>query len=104
MIYFGCFILIIFNFLFPDDPNFIFSENKRNKKFLGFKGSLVSDFFFPSNWFGIFFNLFTIKITGINILLNKKIIVFFENFFFIVLYSVVGLLFFYQFFKKLIFL
>ena len=32
----------------PNDPNFIFSENKEIKNLLGFKGSLVSDFFFQA--------------------------------------------------------
>ena len=42
----------------PNDPNFIFSENKEIKNLLGFKGSLVSDFFFSSNRLGFFFNPF----------------------------------------------
>ena len=47
-------IIIAFGILFflslisysPEDPNFIFSENKDIKNLLGFEGSLVSDFFF----------------------------------------------------------
>ena len=51
-------LIIIFGVLFllslitysPDDPNFIFSDNKEIKNILGLKGSLISDFFFSSNW------------------------------------------------------
>ena len=91
-------ILIILGVLFllslisysPEDPNFIFSENKEINNFLGFKGSFISDFFFQAIGLVSFLIPLSIIITGINILLNKKIIVFFENLFFIVLYSVVG--------------
>ena len=100
-------IIIAFGILFflslisysPEDPNFIFSENKDIKNLLGFKGSLVSDFFFQAIGLISFLIPFTIIITGINILLNKKFIILFENFFFIILYSLVGsiyLSFFYQ--------
>ena len=49
-------ILIILGVLFllslisysPEDPNFIFSENKEINNFLGFKGSFISDFFFQA--------------------------------------------------------
>ena len=100
-------IIIAFGILFflslisysPEDPNFIFSENKDIKNLLGFEGSLVSDFFFQAIGLVSFLIPFTIIITGINILLNKKFIILFENFFFIILYSLVGsvyLSFFYQ--------
>ena len=100
-------IIIAFGILFflslisysPDDPNFIFSENKDIKNLLGFKGSLISDFFFQAIGLISFLIPFTIIITGINILINKKIVILFENFFFIILYSLVGsiyLSFFYQ--------
>ena len=57
-------IIIIIGLLFllslisysPDDPNFIFLDNKDIKNFLGFKGSLMSDFFFSSYWLNVFFN------------------------------------------------
>ena len=52
-------IIIIIGLLFllslisysPDDPNFIFSDNKDIKNYLGFKGSLMSDY-----WLDVFFN------------------------------------------------
>ena len=91
-------IIVIFGILFllslitysPDDPNFIFSENKEIKNLLGFKGSIISDFFFQAVGLITFLIPLTIIITGINILFNKKIILLFENIFFIILYSLVG--------------
>ncbi len=105
-------ILIILGVLFllslisysPEDPNFIFSENKEINNFLGFKGSFISDFFFQAIGLVSFLIPLSIIITGINILLNKKIIVFFENLFFIVLYSVVGSFFLSIFYKNSFFL
>ena len=50
-------ILIIISSLFflsslisysPDDPNFIFTENKEISNFLGLRGSIISDFFFKA--------------------------------------------------------
>ena len=100
-------LIICFGFLFllslitysPEDPNFIFSDNKEIKNFLGFKGSLVSDFFFQAIGLTSFLIPFTIIITGLNIVLKKNIIIFFESLFFVVLYSLIGsiyLSFFYQ--------
>ncbi len=100
-------LIICFGFLFllslitysPDDPNFIFSDNKDIKNLLGFKGSLVSDFFFQAIGLTSFLIPFTIIITGLNVVLKKNIIIFFESLFFVVLYSLIGsiyLSFFYQ--------
>ena len=100
-------LIICFGFLFllslitysPDDPNFIFSDNKDIKNLLGFKGSLVSDFFFQAIGLTSFLIPFTIIITGLNVVLKKNIIIFFEILFFVVLYSLIGsiyLSFFYQ--------
>ena len=77
----------------PDDPNFIFSKDKNINNLLGFKGSLISDFFFQTIGLVSFLIPLTIVITGLNIFFNKKLIIFFENFFFIILYSVAGSLF-----------
>ena len=46
IVIFGALFLISLITYSPDDPNFIFSENKEIKNLLGFNGSLVSDFFF----------------------------------------------------------
>ena len=105
-------IAIIFGFLFllslisysPDDPNFIFSKNDDIKNFLGFNGSLISDFFFQSIGLISFLIPITIIITGANVLFKKKILLFFENLFFIVLYSLVGSIYLSLFYKDSFFL
>ena len=87
-------ILIISGILFllslitysPDDPNFIFSENKDIKNLLGFNGSLVSDFFFQAFGLISFLIPLTVIVTGLNVFYNKKIIILFENAY-LVLYS-----------------
>ena len=104
IIFFGVLFFLSLISYSPDDPNFIFSENKDIKNFLGFKGSLISDFFFQAIGLISFLIPLTIIITGINILLNKKIIIFFENLFFIVLYSLVGSIYLSFFIKTLFFL
>jgi DNA segregation ATPase FtsK/SpoIIIE, S-DNA-T family len=78
----------------PEDPNFIFPKDAEIKNMLGFKGSLISDFFFQS--MGIISLLITISLffTGINILRTKQIILFINNLFYIVLYCLLGSLFF----------
>ena len=99
IVIFGALFLISLITYSPDDPNFIFSENKEIKNLLGFNGSLVSDFFFQAIGLISFLIPVTIIISGFNILFNKKIIIVFENLFFIVLYSLLGsiyLSFFYQ--------
>ncbi len=78
----------------PNDPNFIFPDNNEIKNLLGFRGSFTSDLFFQS--FGLVALLipFSFIISGINIILNKKIFIIIESFFFITLYSLLGSLFF----------
>ena len=78
----------------PDDPNFIFPDNMEIKNILGFHGSFTSDLFFQS--FGLISLIipFTFIISGINIILNKKIFLIIESIFFITLYSLLGSLFF----------
>ena len=105
-------IAIIFGFLFllslisysPEDPNFIFSKSENIKNFLGFNGSLISDFFFQSIGLISFLIPITIIITGANVLFKKKILLFFENLFFIVLYSLVGSIYLSLFYKDSFFL
>ncbi|MDB9728298.1 DNA translocase FtsK [Candidatus Pelagibacter ubique] len=78
----------------PDDPNFIFPDNTEIKNLLGFNGSYTADLFFQT--FGLISLLipFTLIFSGINIVLNKKIFLIFENIFYSVLYSSFGSLFF----------
>ena len=78
----------------PDDPNFIFPDNTEIKNLLGFNGSYTADLFFQT--FGLIALLipFTLIISGINIVINKKIFLIFESIFYSVLYSSFGSLFF----------
>ena len=78
----------------PDDPNFIFPDNAEIKNILGFRGSFTADIFFQS--FGVVALLipFSLMVSGINIIINKKIIVIIENIFYTILYSLFGSLFF----------
>ena len=78
----------------PDDPNFIFPDSTQVKNLLGYRGSFSADFFFQS--FGLIALLipFSLIITGINIILHKKIFLIIENNFFTILYLLSGSLFF----------
>ena len=78
----------------PDDPNFIFPNDTGIKNILGFRGSFTSDIFFQS--FGVIALLipFSLIISGINIIINKKIFLIIESIFYTILYSLLGSLFF----------
>ena len=96
----GITLILIGVFLFaalltysPDDPNFVFSNNNEIVNILGFKGSLVSDFFIQAVGLISFLISSTIFFTGINIIIKKKILIILENLFFTVIYSIVGTLF-----------
>ncbi|MDA7694920.1 DNA translocase FtsK [Candidatus Pelagibacter sp.] len=90
----GLFLLVSLVTFSPDDPNFIFPDNTKIKNLLGFNGSYTADLFFQT--FGLITLLipFTLIFSGINIILNKKIFLIFENIFYLVLYSSFGSLFF----------
>ena len=77
----------------PDDPNFVFSNNNEITNILGFKGSLISDFFLQALGLISFLVSLTIFFTGINIIIKKKILIILENLFFTIIYSIVGTLF-----------
>ena len=78
----------------PDDPNFIFPNNTKIKNILGFRGSFTADIFFQS--FGVIALLipFSLIVSSINIILNKKIFLIIDSIFYTILYSLVGSLFF----------
>ena len=78
----------------PDDPNFIFPNNTEIKNILGFRGSFIADIFFQS--FGLIALVipFSLLITGINIVINKKFYLIIESVFYTVFYSLIGSLFF----------
>ena len=77
----------------PEDPNFIFPNNVEIKNFLGFRGSFTADIFFQS--FGVIALLipFSLIVSGINIILNKKVFLIIETIFYTILYSLLGSLF-----------
>ena len=78
----------------PSDPNFISNDLEEIKNFLGFKGSVVSDFLFQAIGLVSYLVPFTLFFSGIYILINKKNIVFIDNVFFCILYIISGSLFF----------
>ena len=84
----------------PDDPNFIFPENREIKNILGFRGSFIADIFFQS--IGIISLLipFSLLFTGLSITINKKLRVIIENIFFIILYIIAAAFFFSIFHKE----
>ena len=90
----GFFLLASLITFTPDDPNFIFPSNIEIKNILGFRGSFTADIFFQS--FGIIALLipFSFIISGINIIINKKIFLIIESAFYTILYSLIGALFF----------
>ena len=78
----------------PDDPNFIFPNNTEIKNILGYRGSFTADIFFQS--FGVIVLLipFSLMVSGVNIILNKKIFLILVSIFYTILYSLLGSLFF----------
>ncbi len=90
----GFLLLIALISFSPDDPNFIFPKDMEIKNLLGFRGSFTADLFFQS--FGLISLLlpFSFILTGINIVLSKKIFVMIECFFYTILYTLFGSLFF----------
>ena len=98
---FGIFIFVIGSLLFialitysPEDPNFIFPNNKEIKNLLGFQGSFISDLFFQSVGLVSYLISLTFILTGINIFRFKEFFLLIENVFFTTIYCVFGTLFF----------
>ena len=77
----------------PNDPNFLVNNNNEIKNILGFRGSVVSDFFFQSMGLISYLIPITLFFSGINIFINKKYIIFIDNFFYTILYVITGSLF-----------
>ena len=89
----GIFILLALITYSPEDPNFIFPDNKEIKNILGFHGSFTSDLFFQALGLISYLFSFTMVITGINIAKNKDFFLVVENIFFAIIYSILGTLF-----------
>jgi S-DNA-T family DNA segregation ATPase FtsK/SpoIIIE len=78
----------------PDDPNFIFPDNSEIKNIFGFRGSFTADIFFQSFVVIALLIPFSLMISGVNIILNKKIYLIIESIFYTILYTLLGSLFF----------
>ncbi len=89
----GILILLALLTYSPEDPNFIFPDNKEIKNILGFRGSFVSDLFFQSLGLVSYLFSLTLIVTGINIVRNKDFFLVVENIFFSIIYSILGTLF-----------
>jgi len=98
---FGIFIFVIGSLLFlalitysPEDPNFVFPNNKEIENLLGFQGSFISDLFFQSVGLVSYLISLTLILTGINIFRFKEFFLLIENVFFTTVYCIFGTLFF----------
>ena len=104
---FGLFLIILSILLIlslitysPEDPNFIFKDNLNVKNILGVNGSFTSDLIFQSIGLIAFLFPLTLIITGINIIISKKILLILNNLFFSTFYILSGSLFFSTFYEK----
>ncbi len=86
----GIFLFVSLFSYSPEDPNFIFPENREIKNLLGFRGSYISDIFFQSIGLVSYLVSFTLIFTGINIILRKDFFLIIENIFYSILYSIFG--------------
>ena len=84
----------------PEDPNFIFNDKTDIKNILGFQGSYISDFFLQS--FGLISFLIPLSyfFSGIKIFKEKKIYFLIENTFCVIVYTILGSLFFSNFYQN----
>jgi len=78
----------------PDDPNFIFPNSAVIKNILGFRGGFTADIFFQSLGVIALLIPFSLIVSGVNIIISKKIFLIIESIFYTVLYSLIGSLFF----------
>ncbi len=89
----GTLLLIALITYSPEDPNFVFPENKEIKNLLGFQGSFISDLFFQAVGLISYLISFSLILTGINIFRFKEFFLLIENVFFITVYCIFGTLF-----------
>ena len=84
----------------PEDPNFIFNDKTDIKNILGFQGSYISDFFLQS--FGLISFLIPLSyfFSGVKIFKEKKIYFLIENTFYVIVYTIIGSLFFSNFYQN----
>ncbi len=99
--FFG-FIIVIFSILLitsilsysPNDPNFIINDTDKIANWLGYRGSVISDFMFQSIGLVAYLVPLTLFFSGLNIVIHKKNIVLIDNLFFCIFYILIGSLFF----------
>ncbi len=96
----GVLILIALISYSPEDPNFIFPENTIIKNFLGYQGSVTSDFIFQSIGLIGYLLPITYIFTGFNIFKKKEVLIVIENTFFVIIYVLLGSLFLSKFYNE----
>ena len=100
LIIFSILLLLSFASYSPEDPNFIFNNEKEIENILGFRGSYTSDIFFQSFGFISYLIPVTLIFTGIYIFRSKKIFILLQNLFYTILYIILGSFFFSFFYKE----
>ena len=95
LIIFSAGILLILSLITysPEDPNFIFPNDKEINNIFGYHGSFVSDLFLQSFGMMSYLISLTLIVTGINIFRLKEFFLVIENIFFSILYLICGTLF-----------
>ena len=94
IIIFSTLLLISILSYSPNDPNFIVNDTDKIANWLGFRGSVISDFMFQSIGLVAYLVPITLFFSGLNILVHKKNIILVDNLFFCIFYVLFGSLFF----------
>ena len=89
----GCLLLIALITYSPEDPNFVFPDNREIKNLLGFQGSFISDLLFQSVGLVSYLISLTLILTGINIFKFKEFFLLVENVLFTTVDCISGTLF-----------
>ena len=83
----------------PNDPNFIYSDGSKIENFLGIYGSIGSDFLLQSFGMVSYFIPITLILLSIKIFYQKDLTSIVNSLFYIICYSIVGSIFFTQFYN-----
>jgi len=78
----------------PEDPNFIISKKQEIKNLMGFRGSYTADILFQSLGLIVYLIPLNFFLTGLNLIIIKKISIIIENLFFLILSLLSGSIFF----------
>ncbi len=87
------FVLLALFTYSAEDPNFVFSNNNEINNIFGFQGSVVSDFLLQTMGLVSFLFSITLFITGVNVVIKKRLVIILENFFYTILYIIFGTVF-----------